>query len=134
MFCAFIIYFLSLNHGSAAIRLLFLGLLLSMLSLMTLLLSLAGNAYLYSTSLRKAWEQNLVANYTNLSKLQFDEYQRLLVTLRPMMVVMGGCYHLDERAVIPFLETVLDKAFLLCQVFPHINSLVLKTAITSHPV
>jgi hypothetical protein len=67
-------------------------------------------AHLY---LRKTWKHNLDASYIKITKHKFKEHQRVSKILRPIQVVLGQCYHLNQKAVTPFYETVLDKTILI---------------------
>jgi len=121
MLCAFFICFLFSNQDRAE-KLLVFGVLVILLLEITVVVSLAGKAYPLSVSLRKKWKRNLYANHGEMTRQKFKELQWLLESLRPLQVDLCGCWKLDQQAVIPFYETVLDKTILLPQVFPSLRS------------
>jgi len=91
---------------------------------MTLALSGAGTVNRLSISLCQKWKRNLNANYKKMTRKKFASFQRQLKFLRPIQIELGDCCRLDQQAIIPFYETVLDKIILLPKVFPSLKSVI----------
>jgi len=121
MLSAFLICFL-FSNGSGMEKILVLGILVLVLSFTTMCLSGAGMIYASSLSVRQIWKRNLHAKHKKIAKMKYKEYQWLLTSLPPIQIEVGGCYHWDQQAVIPFYETVFDKIFLLSKLFPSATS------------
>jgi len=127
MSCAFFICFLFSNKGDGMEKTLVLGILVLVLSVGTILLSVGGQVFTMSIALQKKWKLNLHAEYTKNSsktaKGRFRRFQSLLKSLAPIRIELGGCWHLDQRSLISFYETVLDKTILLPNVFQSLKSI-----------
>jgi len=121
MASAFLICFL-FSKGDGGEKMLALGFLALLLSTMTINLSFAGNIYALSISLCLEWKRNLRENCGKMTKIRFKGFQWLLKSLRPIQIELGDCWHLDQQAIIPFYETILDKIVLLTNVFPSLKS------------
>ena len=115
--CAFYIYLLSLNRVGVE-KMFIVTLLILLSSFVAFMLSLSAKIFTNSKSLCMIWKQNLEANYKHISKPKYIQLKKMHRTVHPLQIVLGSCMYLDELALIPFLETVLDKAILLWQVFP----------------